>query len=59
MLTARVLALLPPHDGPKVIYAAAKMDRDMGELWAELSDGKCRFVMATDKKWGGIEEKLK
>jgi len=35
------------------------MDRDMGELWAELSDGKCRFVMATDKKWGGIEEKLK
>ena len=49
MLTARVLALLPPHDGPKVIYAAAKMDRDMGELWAELSDGK----------WGGIEEKLK
>jgi len=59
VLTARVLALLPPHDGPKVIYAAAKMDRDMGELWAELSDGKCRFVMATDKKWGGIEEKLK
>ena len=36
-------------------YAAARMDRDMGELWAELSDGKCRFVMATDKKWGGIE----
>ena len=40
-------------------YAAAKMDRDMGELWAELSDGSCRFVMATDKQWGGIEEKLK
>ena len=31
-------------------YAAARMDRDMGELWAELSDGRCRFVMATDKK---------
>ena len=40
-------------------YAAAKMDRDMGELWAQLSEGKCRFVMATDKKWGGIEEMLK
>ena len=39
-------------------YAAAKMDRDMGELWAELSGGKCRFVMATDKKWGAIEESL-
>jgi type III restriction enzyme len=35
------------------------MDRDMGELWAELSDGKCRFVMATDKKWSGIEEMLR
>lgn len=40
-------------------YAAARMDREMGELWAELSDGKCRFVMATDKKWGGIEGMLK
>lgn len=40
-------------------YAAAKMDRDMGELWAELSDGKCRFVMATDRKWGQIEGMLK
>jgi type III restriction enzyme len=40
-------------------YAAAKMDRDMGELWAELSDGKCRFVMVTDRKWGGIEGILK
>jgi len=40
-------------------YAAAKMDRDMGELWAELSDGKCRFVMATDKKWGTIDGMLK
>jgi type III restriction enzyme len=36
-------------------YAAAKMDRDLGELWAELSDGKCRFVMVTDKQWGEIE----
>ena len=40
-------------------YAAARVDRAMGELWAELSDGKCRFVMATDKRWGGIEENLK
>ena len=40
-------------------YAAARMDRDMGGLWAELSDGKCRFVMTTDRKWGGIEEMLK
>ena len=24
-----------------------------------LSDGRCRFVMATDKKWTEIEEKLK
>jgi type III restriction enzyme len=35
------------------------MDRDMGELWAELSDGRCRFVMVTEKKWGEIEGILK
>jgi type III restriction enzyme len=39
-------------------YAGAKPDRDMGDLWAELSDGRCRFVMVTEKKWGVIEEKL-
>ena len=39
-------------------YAAAKVDRDMGELWEELSAGRCRFVMATDKQWGKIEAKL-
>ena len=37
-------------------YAAAKVDRDMGELWAKLRGGTCRFVMATDKRWGVIEE---
>ncbi|MBN8456642.1 MAG: DEAD/DEAH box helicase family protein [Verrucomicrobia bacterium] len=40
------------------LYQSAKLDRDMGELWAELSDGKCRFVMATDKKWADIEKML-
>lgn len=30
----------------------------MGGLWAELSDGRCRFVMVTEKKWGGIEGML-
>ena len=39
-------------------YTGAKPDRDMGDLWAELSDGRCRFVMATEKKWGAIEEQL-
>lgn len=39
-------------------YAAAKVDRDIGGLWAELSDGRCRFVMVTDKKWDVIQEQL-
>jgi type III restriction enzyme len=39
-------------------YDAAKPDRDIGELWAELSGGRCRFVMVTDKEWKRIEEKL-
>jgi type III restriction enzyme len=40
------------------LYAAAKMDRDIGDLWAELSGGRCRFAMITDKKWGEIESQL-
>lgn len=40
------------------LYAAAKVDRDVGDLWAELSGGKCRFAMSTDKKWSSIEENL-
>ena len=39
-------------------YASAKVDRDIGDLWAEMSHGRCRFAMATDKKWGVIEEQL-
>jgi type III restriction enzyme len=39
-------------------YAAAKVDRDIGGLWAELSDGRCRFAMVTDKKWNALREHL-
>jgi type III restriction enzyme len=39
-------------------YAGAKPDRDMGDLWAELSGGRCRFVMVTEKKWEEIASKL-
>jgi type III restriction enzyme len=39
-------------------YAAAKVDRDIGGLWAELSDGRCRFIMVTDKKWDALREQL-
>lgn len=37
----------------------AQDDRLIGGLWANLSDGRCRFVMVTDKRWEGIEEQLK
>ena len=40
-------------DTPKV-----KADRMIGELWEEMSDGKCRFVMVKEKKWELIESKL-
>lgn len=40
------------------LYAAAHPDRAVGELWAELSEGRCRFVMVTDKKWSSIEPLL-
>ncbi len=35
-----------------------KADRMIGELWEEMSDGKCRFVMVKDKQWEMIESKL-
>ena len=41
-----------------MLYQAANPDRAVGELWAEMSAGRCRFVMVTDKQWGVIEAKL-
>ena len=40
-------------DAPKV-----KMDRLVGELWANMSGGRCRFVMVKDKNWGDIDSFL-
>ncbi|MBS1562039.1 MAG: DEAD/DEAH box helicase family protein [Bacteroidetes bacterium] len=37
---------------------AAEDDQKIGQLWANLSGGRCRFVMVTDKKWEMIEEQL-
>lgn len=31
-----------------------KADRAIGELWAELSGGKCKFVMVKNKDWDSI-----
>lgn len=60
------LCQLPDVDGkpgPVVVveykgadrWTNAKDDRLIGELWAHLSDGRCRFVMVKDKAWGMIE----
>ncbi|MDF1659401.1 MAG: DEAD/DEAH box helicase family protein [Verrucomicrobiales bacterium] len=37
----------------------AASDRRLGELWAELSDGACVFVMVKDKKWEWISEAMR
>jgi len=39
-------------------WKEAEDDRLVGGLWAELSDGRCRFVMVTDKNWHAIEAML-
>lgn len=39
-------------------WDAARDDRDIGMLWAELSGGAGRFVMITNKNWSGIDAKL-
>lgn len=31
-----------------------RSDRAIGDLWAELSDGKCKFVMVRNKEWDKI-----
>lgn len=40
-------------------WQTAEPARKVGELLAELSHGKCLFVMVKDKRWDWIEEKLK
>jgi type III restriction enzyme len=40
-------------------WTAAADDRLIGGLWAELSRGRCRFVMVKDKQWHDIEEQLR
>lgn len=40
-------------------WNGAEDDRLIGGLWANLSDGRCRFVMVKDKRWDLIEERLK
>ncbi|MBK7423959.1 MAG: DEAD/DEAH box helicase family protein [Propionivibrio sp.] len=39
-------------------WLAAEDDRLIGGLWANLSEGRCRFVMVKDKRWEWIEEYL-
>lgn len=40
-------------------WLSAEDDRLIGGLWANLSEGRCRFIMIKDKRWDGIEEHLK
>jgi type III restriction enzyme len=39
-------------------WASAADDRLIGGVWADLSDGRCRFLMVKDKQWGSIEAAL-
>ncbi|HMR03899.1 MAG TPA: restriction endonuclease subunit R, partial [Candidatus Competibacter phosphatis] len=40
-------------------WVTAENDRLIGGLWAELSEGRCRFVMVKEKRWDWIEEQLR
>lgn len=40
-------------------WTGAEDDRLIGGLWANLSEGRCRFVMVKDKRWDWVEEALK
>ena len=39
-------------------WKEAEDDRLIGGLWANLSAGRCQFVMVKDRRWDWIEEKL-
>ncbi|GAA6142322.1 DEAD/DEAH box helicase family protein [Hydrogenophaga sp. 5NK40-0174] len=39
-------------------WKAAEDDRLIGGLWANVSQGRCRFVMVTNKQWDDIEALL-
>ncbi len=39
-------------------WTEAEGDRRIGNLWAELSGGRCRFVMVKDRRWTDIEPLL-
>ncbi|GAB4398993.1 MAG: hypothetical protein OHK0048_11680 [Rhodoferax sp.] len=39
-------------------WNGAEDDRLIGGLWANLSQGRCRFVMVKDKRWDWIEARL-
>ena len=39
-------------------WGGAEDDRLIGRLWADLSEGRCRFVMVKDKRWDWIESQL-
>ena len=40
------------------LWNGAEDDRLIGGLWANLSEGRCRFVMVKDRRWEWVEEKL-
>lgn len=40
-------------------WTDAEDDRQIGALWADLSDGKCRFVMVRNRQWQQIEDALR
>lgn len=39
-------------------WTGAQDDRDIGALWAALSDGSCHFVMVRNKDWAQVEAML-
>ncbi len=36
-------------------WTDAQDDRDIGGLWAKLSNGTCQFVMVKEKQWSGVD----
>ena len=41
------------------LYYDAQEKRNIGELWEKRSNGKCLFLMPTNREFGGLKAKTK
>lgn len=52
------VSILSKDEALSLSRADAEVKRQIGDFWAEISNGKCLFCMPTDKKFNCIDETI-